>query len=122
MKSISDSEREVMKVLWAESPLSLSEIVERVQRKSTWSVKTIQTFVNRLRQKGALVANRGEVYTYVPAVSMEETRVSEVQRVVEKFYGSSVNQFITSFIGNAKLSEKDLEELTAYLSDLKNRR
>lgn len=122
VRNISDSEREVMQVLWADSPLSLSQIVERVQKKKDWSAKTIQTFVNRLRQKGAVHANRGETYTYAPAVSMEETRVTEVKRVVEKLYGGAMNQFITSFIGKADLSDKDIEELSQYLEDLKKRR
>lgn len=122
VKNLSDSEREVMEVLWDESPLSLAMIVERVQKQKAWSAKTIQTFVNRLKQKGAVNVIKGGTYTYEPAVSKEETRVTEVQRVVEKLYGSSVNQFITSFIGNSKLSGRDIEELTAYLEELKKRR
>jgi BlaI family penicillinase repressor len=122
IKKISDSERKVMEVLWQESPLTLSEIVERVQQKAAWSGKTIQTFVNRLKQKGAVSVNKDSVFTYAPTISKEETSITEVQRIVEKLYGDSMNQFITSFLGNAKLSEEDIEEIAAFLNSLKQRR
>lgn len=122
IKKISDSERKVMEVLWQESPLTLSEIVERVQQKATWSAKTIQTFVVRLKEKGVVSVNKGSVFTYAPTISKEETSITEVQRIVEKLYGNSKNQFITSFLGNAKLSEEDIEEIAAFLNNLKQRR
>jgi BlaI family penicillinase repressor len=121
-RTISESERAVMEVLWARSPLGLAEIVAGVQKTKPWSAKTIQTFVNRLKQKGAVVVEKGEPFTYAPAYTMEEARVSEVQRVVSKLYGGSVKQFVTSYLESAQLSGEDIEELSAYLRELKDRR
>ena len=52
---ISDSELEVMKLLWhAEASLSITEIREKLQQTKGWEPATIKTLVSRLVSKGAV--------------------------------------------------------------------
>jgi BlaI family transcriptional regulator, penicillinase repressor len=66
---ISDAEWQVMKVLWQESPLTASIVIERLKSNSNWSPKTIQTLIARLVKKGALAVNKeSSLNQYYPLV------------------------------------------------------
>ncbi|HBN83700.1 MAG TPA: CopY/TcrY family copper transport repressor, partial [Clostridiales bacterium] len=45
---ISDSEWHVMSVLWDESPLTSTSIIEAIKPHMKWSPKTIHTLISRL--------------------------------------------------------------------------
>ena len=67
--SISESEWQVMKIVWNNSPQTLPEILDRLKG-TDWSKTTIQTYLARLVKKGALSTKRqGKGYLYYPAVS-----------------------------------------------------
>ena len=51
---ISQSELEVMDVLWQEAPLGSAEVVARLATKKDWSARTIKTLLSRLVEKQAL--------------------------------------------------------------------
>lgn len=51
---ISESEWEVMKVLWESSPLTANDIVEVLSKRASWQRETIRTLINRLVQKKAV--------------------------------------------------------------------
>ena len=70
---ISDSELEVMKLLWREeASLSITEIRENLQRTKGWEPATIKTLVSRLVSKGAVRQEKRNVYYYSPLISEEE--------------------------------------------------
>ena len=66
---ISDSELEVMKLLWhAEASLSITEIREKLQQAKGWEPATIKTLVSRLVSKGAVRQEKRNVYYYSPLI------------------------------------------------------
>ncbi|MCH7816147.1 MAG: BlaI/MecI/CopY family transcriptional regulator [Proteobacteria bacterium] len=44
---LSNSEMLVLDVLWRESPLTVGQVIERVQRESDWHVNAIKQAINR---------------------------------------------------------------------------
>ena len=72
---ISDSELEVMKVLWDKAPRTLPQVVEAVRRVNPWESVTVKTLLNRLVRKQA-VRQEGErrSYLYSPEITREEYR------------------------------------------------
>ena len=60
---ISRAEYEIMKILWAEYPLSTNELTERARRSHSWNQKTIHTLLSRLAAKGAIsYEKQGRMY------------------------------------------------------------
>ena len=52
---ISETEWEVMKVVWAQAPCAADQVIERWTRAyATWHPKTVKAFLNRLVKKGVL--------------------------------------------------------------------
>ena len=80
---ISETEWEVMKVIWAEAPCTAGQIIELLTRADpTWHPKTVKAFLNRLVKKRVLgFRKEGRAYLYRPLVREGEC-VDAGERVV----------------------------------------
>ncbi|WP_368490599.1 BlaI/MecI/CopY family transcriptional regulator [Clostridium sp. BJN0013] len=120
---ISDSEWEVMKVLWKKSPLTSSEIIEILKEYISWNPKTIHTLISRLVKKDAIeVKKDAPFYLYYPKVSQDECRKMETRSFIKKVYNGSIHLLISNFIKNEKLSDEEIEELKQILDKKNSRR
>lgn len=110
--NISDSEMEIMSVLWnAKEPLTSAEIGEAVECHG-WKKTTIATFLTRLTEKGAISAEKkGKLYYYAPLIPVEEYRKKEAKTLINKLYHGSVKEFAVALFKNEKLSKEDIAEL-----------
>jgi BlaI family penicillinase repressor len=116
MNNISDAEWKVMRVLWERSPRTGGEIVERLEKETSWNPKTIHTLIRRLVQKKAVAANKEtSFYSYSAAVSEADCVRGEADSFMEKCFNGSLNTLLASFIKNEKLSDTDIDELQALL-------
>lgn len=109
--SISESEWQVMKIIWSNSPQTLPEILERL-RETGWSKTTIQTYLARLVKKGALSTKRqGKGYLYYPAVSRSECQLAESRDFLSRVYDGSLSKMVMGFVRSGDLSQEELNEL-----------
>ena len=116
--SIGEAELEIMKVIWgAKEPVTSLYIGKKVEEKG-WKKTTIATFLTRLVEKGALLAEKqGKLYYYTPEISEREYRRSQTKNLIKTLYNGSVREFAVSFFQEQKLSDKDIEELKAIFED-----
>lgn len=120
MPKISESEWEVMKLLWNNSPLTSDEIIKDLADKNNWSKQTIKTFITRLNKKGAIYYEKsGRSYQYYPAVNEEECKKEENKSFLKRVYDGSLKILFANFIEQENLTEKDIEELENILRDKK---
>ncbi len=78
ISKISESEWEVMKLLWKSSPLTSEEIIQDLSTKHSWSAQTIKTFITRLTNKGVIsYEKKGRIYYYYPLLSNDKYIKSE---------------------------------------------
>ena len=76
LPQISEAEYEVMRIVWQNAPVSTNEIVERLEKTTSWNPKTIQTLIKRLVTKRALTYEKeGRMFVYTPR--SEERRVGK---------------------------------------------
>jgi len=112
---ISDSELEVMRILWREGrPLSFTEIRTALESKTDWKKSTIQTLVVRLRDKGVLSTQDHYVTLYSPNVSEEEYVQTEGQSFINKLFDGSAKKLVAALCRSGKLGESDVDELKAF--------
>ncbi len=116
MPKISGAEWEVMRVLWEHSPRAAQEIISIVSPDTTWKPKTVKTLLGRLVAKGAVgFVKEGKEYLYSPKITREESTKAESEYFMNKVFGGAMKPMIATFIDNAKLSAKDIEELKQIL-------
>ncbi len=116
---ISESELEVMKVVWQLNQTTSGEIVDRLIENTDWKPKTIQTLITRLVTKGALKADHtgGKAYLYSPIISEQQYKAYANQSFLQKLYNGSVNQMLSSFIKEQQLTKLELENLKKLLDE-----
>ena len=109
---ISDSELEVMKVLWqADEPIPVTEIRETLQKSRGWEATTVKTLVARLVNKGVIKQEKRNVFFYSPLISEREYNSWATRDLIEKLYRGSARELIAALVHSESLSQDDIEDL-----------
>ena len=109
---ISDSELEVMKVLWqAGDALPVTEIRETLQKTRGWEATTVKTLVSRLVSKGVIRQEKRNVFYYSPLISEREYNGWATRHLIERLYNGSARELVAALVHSDGLSQADLEEL-----------
>jgi BlaI family penicillinase repressor len=109
---ITDSEVEVMKVLWeADCELPMADIRKTLEQNSKWETSTIKTLIRRLCEKGAVLAVKKQVFYYKPMVSEKEYNEYTTQSLIDRLFSGSAKNLVASLLGSKKLDNSDIEEL-----------
>ena len=118
---ISETEWELMKVVWAQAPCSAGRIIEVLTgQDSTWHPKTIKAFLNRLVRKGALgFEKEGRAYLYRPLVKEEDCVAAASESFLDRVFGGSLKPMLAHFVEQKKLSEAEIRELRSLLKNPK---
>jgi len=110
---ISDSELEVMKLLWRNSPLTSTEIREELQETMGWEATTIKTLISRLVHKEAVSQEKQKVFYYRPLITETEYNGWATGRLIDKLYKGSAKAMVAALVDSQGLSEGDIAELRA---------
>ena len=109
---ISDSELEVMKLLWqAEDALPVTEIREALQKSRGWEATTVKTLVSRLVSKGVIRQEKRKVFYYSPLISEKEYNGWATNNLIERLYHGSARDLVAALVHSDGLTQDDLEEL-----------
>ena len=113
MNKISDSELEVMKVLWEIGTCTSPQIIEILTQKTKWGKTTIKTLISRLVAKEAIKQNKkgGQLYSYEALITEKEYKKGENENFIAKLYKGSVNNMLLNFVEQKQISKGDLEKL-----------
>ena len=114
---ISETEWEIMRVIWARHPITATDVVEELTRNdASWHPKTARTLLARLVKKGALEYEPlGRVYVYKPKVSERECQASASRSFLDRVFGGSLKPMLAHFAEEKKLTREDLRELSELL-------
>lgn len=116
---ISDTEWEIMRIIWMRHPLTANEVIERLAATdSGWHPKTARTLLARLVRKRALgYEARGRTYVYSPLVSEEDCVATASESFLDRVFGGSLKPMLAHFVERQKLTRKDLQELEKLLDE-----
>src|SRR5437016_3487113 len=114
---ISDTEWEIMRVVWNKHPVTAAEIIEHLMAEDpSWHPKTARTLLARLVKKKALdYESRGRSYVYEPRLSEAECVEEASQSFLEKVFGGALKPMLAHFVERQKLTPEELEELSSLL-------
>ena len=114
---VSESEIRVMEVLWQTSPLTASEVIDKLDD-THWNEKTVKTFLNRLLKKNAIGFKKdGRKYAYFPLIEREQLLKQESAGFLDKLFGGDVKELLATFVQNKQLSEEELTYLRNLLDE-----
>lgn len=118
IRRLPDSELELMQIIWElEPPLSRQDIEEKLPPDRPLAPTTVLTFLDRLREKGFLKAEkRGKTNYYTPLISRREYLARESRGVLDRLFGGSVSAFATALVDGG-VSREEIEQLRALLEE-----
>lgn len=112
---ISESEWQVMKVLWQYPGLCASQVTAEVSKENKWSDGTTRTYLRRLIDKGALKYEQDKVdsriYYYFPIIDEKTALESESKSFLNRIVKGKVGIVLASLINETELSEHEIVEL-----------
>ncbi len=111
-EKISDSELEVMRVLWeAGDALSITELRRILGERRGWEATTVKTLVHRLVTKGVLAQEKRKVFYYRPLVTEREYSDWAVNGLVHRLFRGSAKALVATLVRSDGLSDEDIAEL-----------
>ena len=119
-KRLPDAELEVMKALWdAGQPLTRTQLETRLAGHN-WASTTLLALLARLEAKGCVRRSRqGRGYLYSAALSRREYLPVESRSALSRLFEGSAKNLIAAMAESDALSDRDIDELEAYLAHLK---
>lgn len=111
------AEWSVMECFWEKSPRTGREAAEYLAETKGWSRSTTLTLLRRMTAKGILdCREENGIRTYYPLIPWEEAIQQETSSFLDRVYHGSVSMMLNCLTSRQALTQQELEELQAILS------
>lgn len=117
LSSISDSEWEVMRIVWTLGETNTKQILNELQAKKDWTDSTIKTLIRRLVQKGWLNTKQdGRRYIYTATVNQTEMIYNEAKTLLNRMCDMHKGEVILKLLEDFPVSKGDLMKMKKEIS------
>ncbi|MCI9679197.1 MAG: BlaI/MecI/CopY family transcriptional regulator, partial [Oscillospiraceae bacterium] len=105
------------------SPLTMTQIANRLSVRTGWSRSTGETLVRRMAEKGLLRWEQGrKAKLYFPVLQRDRAVVQKTRGFLDKVFGGSLGLLVNTMAQREELSREELDELYAALRTLEEKR
>ena len=120
---ISQSELEVLSIIWDRSGLAASDLYETLKPDTGWSLQTVKTLLARLTEKQAIRTERdGRRFLYYPLITRESYEAQATRGFVKRLFGGRAAPLIARLAENDDLTDADISEIEALIAKMKHDR
>ncbi len=117
-ENLTDSDLEVMKVLWRAGALSAKEVHSKLVQKTKWSYSTTRTVIERMVKKGLLKKSESHgLNIYTAKSSRVKTLGNLIRRFAENVLETEPGAVAAFFGEKASLSKPELAELSSLFNE-----
>jgi predicted transcriptional regulator len=117
---ISEAEYAVMEALWQQSPLTATEVSDKVAEERGWSLPTVKTLLSRLVAKKAVATEPdGRRFLYSPTIERTDYVGSESRRLVDRLFGGRAAPLVAHLVEAEALTEDDIAEIEKLIRELR---
>lgn len=109
-----DAEYKFVDLIWHREPINSTELVRVCEESLGWKKSTTYTVLRKLCARGIL---RNEDATVSALVKREDVQKYESETLIGKSFGGSLPSFLTAFLGQKKLSPREVEELKRIIEE-----
>ena len=110
--TISDSEWEIMRIIWTIEPVSSTKIIQELQAKKDWSESTIKTLLRRLVNKNLLnTTKEGRHFVYSAKVNQAQVMTEAAQELLDRMCNMHKGEVILQLLADSPISKSDLAKM-----------
>ncbi|MFC5627142.1 BlaI/MecI/CopY family transcriptional regulator [Algoriphagus winogradskyi] len=123
MSKPTESELEILSLLWEMKQASVRQVHERLaETKDTGYTTTLKTMQN-MHAKQMVSRNESQrTHIYSPATNQKETQKSLLKNLVTTAFGGSAQKLVLQALGEENPSKEELDEIRAFLDQLENKK
>lgn len=116
--NISIAEWEIMRIVWANEPVTGREVIDYLQDITEWKEGTIKSMMNRLQTKGMIEAEVDtKPFRYRANVSENEANLIEGESFMDRICAKDRVNLIAHFIQGNELSKDQINDLMTMLEN-----
>jgi predicted transcriptional regulator len=115
-----ESELEILQVLWAKGTASVREVHEQLLKIKDAGYTTTLKLMQIMFEKGLVKRDDSiKTHIYQAAVSREKTQKHLLGKMIDTLFGGSPTELVIQALGNHKASADELEAIQKMLDNLK---
>ncbi|MGA2915184.1 MAG: BlaI/MecI/CopY family transcriptional regulator [Sedimentisphaerales bacterium] len=109
---LTDTEWQIMNVLWERFPATARGIAERLPKEINWAYTTIKTLLARLVEKGAVKESKnGNTSLYEPLLSRQMARRNALKSLVNQAFDGAFGPLMHFLLEDQKLTAEQRRQL-----------
>ena len=113
-----DSELEILSVLWEHGPATVRQILDKMVNKKT-GYTTVLKLLQIMTEKGLVLRDESErSHVYRPSEKPEKTQRRLVGELLDKAFGGAADQMVMQALKAKKVSKDELEEIKKLIEQL----
>lgn len=123
MTKPTESELEILALLWEMKEASVRQIHERLSATKETGYTTTLKIMQIMHAKGMVSRdeqNRSHIYS--PVSNQKDTQNSLVKNLVNTAFGGSAQNLVMRALGQETPSKEDLDEIRAFLDQIENQK
>ena len=107
-----DTELEILQVLWKTGPASLGEIHNKLRERRPVAKTTVATMLNVMLDKKLVSRSEGtRGYQWSAAITRKEAASGMVGKLIDHVFDGSTQRMVAHLVEGGRLSEQELEEV-----------
>ena len=115
---ISDSEWEIMRVVWNKETVDATTIYDLLSGSKDWKIATVKTLLGRLVKKDILHTEKvGKKFIYSAKVAEEEVILSASANLFSHICAKKAGETLVNLLEEVELTAEDIDNLQQVLAD-----
>jgi BlaI family transcriptional regulator, penicillinase repressor len=121
---ISDTELEVLRVLWDHGPGTVRELKPVLKKAGRhWAYTTVQTLLNRLEAKGFVKSDKGGfAHVFHAAMSRNQLMRQRLKDLADELCDGAATPLLLALVGGQRFTPEELGQFRKLLDDLDKRK
>lgn len=116
-----ESELEILQLLWANEPVTVRFVHEQITRKRNVGYTTVLKQLQRLYDKGIVDRKlEGKTHLYYTILKQSEVQKNLFQRFVDNVYQGAAMKLVMQALGSRQSTPEEIEELQKWIEAQKN--
>jgi predicted transcriptional regulator len=117
---VSDTELEVLKVLWTGGPATVRDVAAAFRkRRRALAYNTVLTLLSRLRDKGYVTADRRDTaHLFRAAVTRDELLGSSLAALADRLCDGTASPLVLALVKGRRFSADEIAHFRKLLDDL----
>ena len=117
---VSDTELEVLKVLWTTGPATVRDVAAALRKqRRRLAYNTVLTLLSRLRDKGYVITDRRDTaHQFRAAVTREDLLGSSLAALAERVCDGTASPLVLALVKRQQFSAAEIEDFRRLLDSL----